>query len=40
VTLPATALVDQMFASLIAKGRGAWDHAALITLLKDASRTG
>ena len=39
VPLPATALVDQMFASLIAKGRGAWDHVALITLLEDAAAT-
>ena len=39
VPLPATALVDQMFASLIAKGRGDWDHAALITLLEDAAAT-
>jgi 2-hydroxy-3-oxopropionate reductase len=37
VSLPATALVDQMFAALIAKGRGAWDHAALVTLLHDAA---
>ena len=34
VALPATALVDQMFAALMAKGRGGWDHAALITLLE------
>jgi 3-hydroxyisobutyrate dehydrogenase-like beta-hydroxyacid dehydrogenase len=34
VPLPATALVDQMFAALMAKGRGGWDHAALITLLE------
>lgn len=34
VTLPVTALVDQMFGALEAKGRGAWDHSALITLLE------
>jgi 2-hydroxy-3-oxopropionate reductase len=37
VSLPATALVDQMFAALMAKGRGGWDHAALITLLHDVA---
>ena len=37
VALPATALVDQMFAALKAKGRGAWDHSALITLLEQRS---
>jgi 2-hydroxy-3-oxopropionate reductase len=34
VTLPVTALVDQMFGALEAKGRGGWDHSALITLLE------
>ena len=34
VALPVTALVDQMFGALEAKGRGAWDHSALITLLE------
>ena len=34
VVLPATALVDQMFAALMAKGRGRWDHSALISLLE------
>ena len=34
-TLPATAMVDQMFGSLVAKGRGDWDHSALITLLQE-----
>lgn len=34
-TLPVTAMVDQMFGSLIAKGRGDWDHSALITLLQE-----
>lgn len=34
VALPATVLVDQMFAALMAKGRGGWDHSALITLLE------
>lgn len=33
--LPVTAMVDQMFGSLMAKGRGDWDHSALITLLQE-----
>jgi len=37
VTLPVTALVDQMFGALQAKGRGGWDHSALLTLLEDLS---
>ena len=36
--LPATAIVDQMFGALIAKGRGGWDHSALITLIEEWSR--
>jgi 2-hydroxy-3-oxopropionate reductase len=44
VTLPATAVVDQMFGALVAQGRGDWDHSALITLIEgwsgqEASRT-
>lgn len=35
--LPLTAIVDQMFGSLIAKGRGDWDHSSLVTLLQDWS---
>ena len=38
VTLPVTALVDQMFGVLEAKGRGGWDHSALITLIEEGSR--
>jgi 2-hydroxy-3-oxopropionate reductase len=37
VALPVTSLVDQMFGALEAKGRGAWDHSALITLLEEGS---
>ena len=37
VSLPVTAMVDQMFGSLIAKGRGEWDHSALITLIQECS---
>jgi 2-hydroxy-3-oxopropionate reductase len=38
VTLPVAALVDQMFGVLEAKGRGGWDHSALITLIEEGSR--
>ena len=34
VSLPVTALVDQMFGELEARGKGDWDHSALITLLE------
>ena len=37
VALPVTALVDQMFGALVAKGRGGWDHSALITLIEEWS---
>ena len=36
--LPATAMVDQMFGVLIAKGRGGWDHSSLVTLIEEWSR--
>ena len=39
-TLPVTAVVDQMFGALIAKGRGGWDHSALITLIEEWSGDG
>ena len=35
--LPLTAVVDQMFGLLIAKGRGKWDHSSLITLIQEWS---
>src|SRR2546430_11974121 len=35
VSLPATALVDQMLASLEVRGRGDLDHSALLTYLED-----
>jgi 2-hydroxy-3-oxopropionate reductase len=35
VSLPVTALVDQMFASLEIRGRGDLDHSALLTYLED-----
>jgi 2-hydroxy-3-oxopropionate reductase len=38
VALPATAVVDQMFGVLIARGRDGWDHSALVTLVEDLSR--
>jgi 2-hydroxy-3-oxopropionate reductase len=40
VTLPVAAFVDQMFGVLEAKGRGGWDHSALLTLLEERSRDG
>src|SRR5918993_4885451 len=33
VSLPVTALVDQMFGELESRGRGEWDHSALLTLI-------
>jgi 2-hydroxy-3-oxopropionate reductase len=38
VALPVTAVVDQMFGALIARGRDGWDHSALVTLVEDLSR--
>jgi 2-hydroxy-3-oxopropionate reductase len=35
VVLPVTAVVYQMFEALIARGRGGWDHSALLTLVED-----
>jgi 2-hydroxy-3-oxopropionate reductase len=35
--LPVTALVDQMLGALEAKGRGGWDHSALVTLVEEWS---
>jgi 2-hydroxy-3-oxopropionate reductase len=40
VTLPVAAFVDQMFGVLEAKGRGDWDHSALLTLLEERSGDG
>lgn len=37
VALPVTALVHEMFGSLVAKGRSGWDHSALITLIEEWS---
>jgi 2-hydroxy-3-oxopropionate reductase len=37
VSLPVTALVDQMFGELEARGRGGWDHSALLTLIEARS---
>jgi 2-hydroxy-3-oxopropionate reductase len=38
VPLPVTALVCQMFEALMAKGRGGWDHSALLTFIEDLAR--
>ncbi len=35
VPLPVTALVEEMFGALLAKGRGGWDHSALLTLVEE-----
>jgi 3-hydroxyisobutyrate dehydrogenase-like beta-hydroxyacid dehydrogenase len=35
VSLPVTAQVDQMFASLVTRGWGDLDHTALLTYLED-----
>lgn len=40
VALPVTALVDQLFGTLVAQGKGGWDHSALITLIEEWSRAG
>ncbi|MDQ3438583.1 MAG: NAD-binding protein, partial [Actinomycetota bacterium] len=37
VTLPVTAVVDQMLQDLQMKGRGDRDHSALLTLIEDSS---
>jgi len=37
VALPVTALVNQMFGTMMAKGRGGWDHSSLLTLIEDLS---
>jgi 2-hydroxy-3-oxopropionate reductase len=34
VPLPLTAVVCQMFEALVAKGRGGWDHSALLTVIE------
>jgi 2-hydroxy-3-oxopropionate reductase len=37
VALPVTALVNEMFGALVAKGQSGWDHSALITLVEEWS---
>ncbi len=37
VTLPVTAVVDQMLETLKARGRGDRDHSAILTLIEDSS---
>jgi 2-hydroxy-3-oxopropionate reductase len=37
VSLPVTAIVDQMFGELKSRGRGGWDHSALLTLIEERS---
>lgn len=38
VSLPATALTQQMFSALLAAGRGDLDHSAVLTLLEDLAK--
>src|SRR5215208_3469605 len=38
VVLPATAVADQLFEALITRGRGGWDHSALLTLVEDLAQ--
>jgi 2-hydroxy-3-oxopropionate reductase len=38
VVLPVTAVVNQLFEALMAKGRGGWDHSALLSLVEDLSQ--
>ena len=38
VALPVTALVNQMFGAMMAKGRGGWDHSSLLTAIEDLSQ--
>lgn len=40
VVLPVTSLVNQMFEALVARGRGGWDHSALLTLVEEYSQHG
>lgn len=40
VVLPVTSLVNQMFEALVARGRGGWDHSALLTLVEECSQRG
>jgi 2-hydroxy-3-oxopropionate reductase len=39
VSLPATALTQQLFSALLAAGRGDLDHSAVLTLLEDLAKT-
>jgi 2-hydroxy-3-oxopropionate reductase len=38
VALPATAVVDQLFEALMTRGRGGWDHSALLTIIEDLAQ--
>ena len=39
VPLPVTAIVEEMFGALRAKGRSDWDHSALVTLVEEWADT-
>ena len=38
VSLPAAAVVCQLFEALMARGRGGWDHSSLLTVIEDLTR--
>ena len=38
VVLPVSAIVDQMLLAMKKKGRGGWDHSALLTFIEDLAR--
>ena len=38
VVLPATAVVGQLFEAMVARGRGGWDHSALLRVIEDLSQ--
>jgi 2-hydroxy-3-oxopropionate reductase len=38
VVLPVTAVVDQLFEALMTRGRGGWDHSALLSLIEDLAQ--
>jgi 2-hydroxy-3-oxopropionate reductase len=38
VALPVMAVVYQMFEALMARGRGGWDHCALLSLVEDLAQ--
>ncbi len=33
--MPVTAMVNEMFGAMMAKGQDGWDHSALLTLIEN-----